>query len=112
MDKDTLRRLGLWKFAGVVMYVLHEVFALPEDKMIAPMDEKDGRFLLDEVMRGGNFGQFDDRLGSKEGEGKGHRFFRMTFRNLRFVTRYPTEALSEPLFRTWFWAWKKRHGYK
>lgn len=108
----TLRRLGLWKFAGAVMYVLHEVFALPEDKMIAPMDEKDGRFLLDEVMRGGNFGQFDDRLGSKEGEGKGHRFFRMTFRNLRFVTRYPTEALSEPLFRTWFWAWKKRHGYK
>ena len=112
VDKDTLRRLGLWKFAGAVMYVLHEVFALPEDKMIAPMDEKDGRFLLDEVMRGGNFGQFDDRLGSKEGEGKGHRFFRMTFRNLRFVTRYPMEALSEPLFRTWFWAWKKLHGYK
>lgn len=110
--QHSLRHLGLWKFARAVMYVLHEVFALPEDKMIAPMNEKEGRFLLDEVMRGGNFGQYDDRLGSKENEGKVHRFFRMTFRNLRFVTHYPTEALSEPLFRTWFWAWKIRHGYK
>ena len=38
------------------MYVLHEVFGLPEDKMVAPIDEKEGKFLLDEIMRGGNFG--------------------------------------------------------
>ncbi len=102
-----LKRLGLWKFAGAVMYVLHEVFGLPEEKMIAPMDEKEGRFLLDEIMRGGNFGQHDTRLGSKEGEGKGRRWLRMSLRNLRFARHYPLEALSEPLFRTAFWAWKQ-----
>ena len=115
-DLDTLRHelkyLGLWKFAQAVMYVLHEVFGLSEDRMIAPMDEKEGRFLLDEIVRGGNFGQYDDRMGSKVGESKMHRYFRMNLRNLRFVKHYPTEALSEPLFRTWFAVWKNIHGIK
>lgn len=115
-DLDTLRHelkyLGLWKFAQAVMYVLHEVFGLSEDRMIALMDEKEGRFLLDEIVRGGNFGQYDDRMGSKVGESKMHRYFRMNLRNLRFVKHYPTEALSEPLFRTWFAVWKKIHGIK
>lgn len=115
-DLDALRHelkyLGLWKFAGAVMFVMKEVFGLSEDRMIAPMDEKEGRFLLDEIMRGGNFGQYDDRMGSKVGESKIHRYFRMNLRNLRFVKHYPTEALSEPLFRTWFAVWKKIHGIK
>ena len=113
-DLDALRHelkyLGLWKFAEAVMFVMKEVFGLSEDRMIAPMDEMEGRFLLDEIMRGGNFGQYDDRMGSKVGESKIHRYFRMNLRNLRFVKHYPTEALSEPLFRTWFAVWKKIHG--
>lgn len=115
-DLDALRHelkyLGLWKFAQAVMFVMKEVFGLSEDRMIAPMDEKEGRFLLDEIMRGGNFGQYDDRMGSKVGESKIHRYFRMNLRNLRFVKHYPTEALSEPLFRTWFALWKKIHGIR
>ena len=107
-----LKHLGLWKFAQAVMFVMKEVFGLSEDRMIAPMDEREGRFLLAEIMRGGNFGQYDDRMGSKVGESKIHRYFRMNIRNLRFVKHYPTEALSEPLFRTWFALWKKIHGIK
>ena len=105
-----LKHLGLWKFAQAVMFVMKEVFGLSEDRMIAPMDEMEGRFLLDEIMRGGNFGQYDDRMGSKVDESKIHRYFRMNLRILRFVKHYPTEALSEPLFRTWFAVWKKIHG--
>ena len=115
-DLDSLRHelkyFGLWKFAGAVMFVMKEVFGLSEDRMIAPINEKEGRFLLDEIMRGGNFGQYDDRMGSKVGESKIHRYFRMNLRNLRFVKHYPTEALSEPLFRTWFAVWKKIHGIR
>ena len=107
-----LKYLGLWKFAGAVMYVLHEALGLPEAKMIAPIDVNEGRFLLAEIMQGGNFGQYDTRLGSKENEGKFHRYLRMSLRNLRFVKHYPTEALSEPLFRTWFALWKKIHGIR
>ena len=110
--ENELKHLGLWKFAKAVMFVLHEVFGLSEDKMIAPMDGKEGKFLQAEIMRGGNFGQHDTRLGSKEDEGKLHRYFRMNLRNLRFVKHYPTEALSEPVFRTWFALWKKTHGIR
>ena len=107
-----LKYLGLWKFAGAVMYVLHEALGLPVAKMIAPIDVNEGRFLLAEIMQGGNFGQYDTRLGSKENEGKLHRYLRMSLRNLRFAKHYPTEALSEPLFRTWFALWKKIHGIR
>ena len=107
-----LKWLGLWKFAGAVMYVLHEVFGLEEEKMIAPMNEKEGAFLLDEIMLGGNFGQYDDRLGDKTGEGKVHRYFRMSLRNMRFVKHYPSEAICEPLFRTWFFFWKRINAIK
>lgn len=115
-DLDALRHelkyRGLWKFAGAVMYVLHETLGLPEEKMIAPINVNEGRFLLAEIMQGGNFGQYDTRFGSKENEGKLHRYLRMSLRNLRFVKHYPTEALSEPLFRTLFALWKKIHGIK
>ena len=104
-----LKHLGLWKFTKAVMYVLYETLGLPEEKMIAPIDVYEGRFLLTEIMQGGNFGQYDTRLGSKENEGKLHRYLRMSLRNFRFVKHYPTEALSEPLFRTWFAVWKKIH---
>lgn len=110
--EQTLKHLGLWKFAKAVMYVMKEVFWLPENKMIAPMDEKEGRFLLDEVMQGGNFGQYDDRMGNKVDESKVHRYFRMNIRNLRFVMHYPSEAICEPVFRTCFAVWKKMHRIK
>ena len=50
-----LKYLGLWKFAGAVMYVLHEALGLSEEKMIAPMDEKRRKLLLAEILNGGNF---------------------------------------------------------
>lgn len=110
--QNMINYFGMMKFAGGIMYGLHEVFGLPTSKMIVPIDENEGKFLLDEIMRGGNFGQYDTRLGSKEDESKLHRYLRMNLRNLRFVRHYPTEALSEPLFRTWFAVWKKVHGIR
>ena len=58
-----LKHLGLWKFAGAVMYVLHEILGLSEEKMIAPMDEKRGKLLLAEILNGGNFGQHFTSMG-------------------------------------------------
>ena len=79
-----LKYLGLWKFAGAVVYVLHEALGLSGEKMIAPMDEKRGKLLLAEILNGGNFGQ-------------------------HFVRFYPAEALSEPIFRTWHFFWRMKN---
>jgi hypothetical protein len=49
-DERLLRRFGLYHVAAAVMYVLHEVFGLKQEQMIVPMDERRGRFLLEEIM--------------------------------------------------------------
>ena len=107
--QEELKWLGLWEFAGAVMYVLREVMGLDEKRMICAPDERRGRLLLEEIMAGGNFGHYDTR--NHFGQGAlWHNIqrFRRDWRMLRF---YPSEALSEPLFRAWhfLWRWKQKH---
>ena len=110
--QEELKWLGLWEFAGAVMYVLREVMRLDEKRMICAPDERRGRLLLEEIMAGGNFGHYDER--NHFGQGAlWHNIqrFRRDWRMLRF---YPSEALSEPLFRVchFLWRWKQKHTGK
>ena len=104
-----LKHLGLWKFAGAVMYVLHEVLGLPEEKMIAPMDEKRGELLLAEILEGGNFGRHFTKYGHFTQQGMAKKYFLKIWRNMHFVRYYPAEALSEPIFRTWHFFWRMKN---
>ena len=111
--KDTLQKelkhLGLWKFAGAVMYVLHEALGLSEEKMITPMDEKRGKLLLAEILNGGNFGQHFTKYGHFTQQGMAKKYFLKIWRNMHFVRYYPAEALSEPIFRTWHFFWRMKN---
>ena len=104
-----LKHLGLWKFAGALMYVLHEVLGLSEEKMIAPMDEKRGKLLLAEILNGGNFGQHFTKYGHFTQQGMAKKYFLKIWRNMHFVRYYPAEALSEPIFRTWHFFWRMKN---
>ena len=108
--RDTLQRelkyLGLWKFAGAVMYVLHEALGLSEEKMTVPMDEKRGKLLLAEILNGGNFGKHFTKYGHFTQQGMAKKYFLKIWRNMHFVRYYPAEALCEPLFRTWHFLWR------
>ena len=110
--RDTLQKelkhLGLWKFAGAVMYVLHEALGLSEEKMIAPMDEKRGELLLAEILEGGNFGRHFTKYGGFTHQSMGKKYFLKIWRNMHFVRFYPAEALSEPIFRTWHFFWRMK----
>ena len=107
LQKD-LKHLGLWKFAGAVMYVLHEALGLSEEKMIAPMDEKRGKLLLAEILNGGNFGKHFTKYGHFTQQGMAKKYFLKIWRNMHFVRYYPAEALSEPFFRTWHFFWRMK----
>ena len=104
-----LKYLGLWKFAGAVMYVLKEVLGLSEDKMIVPVDEKRGRLLLAEILNGGNFGRHFTKYGGFTHQSMGKKYFLKIWRNMHFVRYYPAEALSEPIFRTWHFFWRVKN---
>ena len=101
-----LKYLGLWKFAGAVMYVLHEALGLPKEKMIVPMDEKRGKLLLAEILNGGNFGRHFTKYGNFTQQGMAKKYFLKIWRNMHFVRYYLAEALSEPIFRTWHFFWR------
>ena len=104
-----LKYLGLWKFAGAVMFVLHEALGLSEEKMIAPMDEKRGKLLLAEILNGGNFGKHFTKYGHFTQQGMAKKYFLKIWRNMHFVRYYPAEALSEPIFRTWHFFWRMKN---
>ena len=104
-----LKYLGLWKFAGAVMYVLKEVLGLAEDKMIVPVDEKRGRLLLAEILDGGNFGRHFTKYAGFTHQSMGKKYFLKIWRNMHFVRFYPAEALCEPLFRTWHFFWRLKY---
>ena len=108
-----LKHLGLWKFAGAVMYVLHEALGLSEEKMIVPIDEKREKLLLAEILNGGNFGRHFTKYGHFTQQGMAKKYFLKIWRNMHFVRYYPAEALSEPIFRTWHFFWRvKNKKYK
>ena len=104
-----LKYLGLWKFAGAVMYVLHEALGLSGEKRIAPMDEKRGKLLLAEILNGGNFGRHFTKYAGFTHQSMGKKYFLKIWRNMHFVRCYPAEALSEPIFRTWHFFWRVKN---
>ena len=102
-----LKELGLWKFAGGIMYIMQEVFGMPASRLIVPPNEKYGKFVLNEVLEAGNFGKHDAR--NRFGRLKlGHNLQRV-YRDIRLVKFFPAEALCEPLFRTWHFFWRLKY---
>ena len=105
--QEELKELGLWKFAGGIMYIMQEVFGMPTSRLIVPPNEKYGKFVLNEVLEAGNFGRHDarNRFGRSQ---LGHNLQRV-YRDIRLVKFFPAEALCEPLFRTWHFFWRMKH---
>lgn len=103
--------LGMKRFAGALMYVLREVCGMPAECLLCEPSEKDGKFLMNEIMLSGNFGQYDPRMGNvatgsylKSRMSQASRRFK---RNMRFFTSYPGEVIWEPIVRVEHFIWKK-----
>ncbi len=107
----TLKGLNLRKFTGAIMYVLQQVFTLDGEWLLCAPDQKEGVFLLDEIMRGGNFGQYDDRNKWYEVDQRLKRGLFNAKRNMRYLSHYPSEVLWIPVWKLWHWCWRKWKGY-
>ena len=78
--------------------------------MICEPNEKEGKKLLDEIMKGGNFGQYDTRDAAlKKGGMMMHGVWKLK-RVMRLVSSYPEEALWEPVFRVYHLIWRTIHN--
>lgn len=101
-----LKSLNMLRFTKAVMYVLQTVFAIQDRFMLIESDEKEGRFLLNEIMLAGNFGHYDTRIKRIANESSVHVFYRRVKRNSRFLRSYPSEVFWTPLFKIWHFCWR------
>lgn len=108
--REVVDLLGLNKFASALMWVLGEVFGLERDYMTWAPNEKDGRFLLKEIMMSGNFGHHDERIPKNMSYWKS--FWYLNFHNLRLIRFDYWSWFWTPIMRINGFVWRKMHGYE
>lgn len=106
-----LREIGLLRFAAAVMYVEREVFGLQKEYMLCEPDEKAGQYLLDEIMRAGNFGHYDPRIRDAHSGDSIMLYMKNVKRVFGMVRYYPSEVLWAPFWKVGHFVWRKVNGY-
>ena len=83
-----LRKFGFYRMCGALMWVLGYVFGLERDRMLCAPDAVRGKLMLDQILRGGNFGYYE------KGETLSiiPRWFFRRRRALRFRSFAPSEV--------------------
>lgn len=109
--KKTLMSLNIYEFAAGLMWVICKVFSLSEEKMLFEPNQKHGEFLLNEIMRAGNMGKYDERLTSIRQSSSLKRFIMMNAHTFRLFKYYPQETLFAPFTRMYIWIWRKCNGW-
>lgn len=103
------RRLGMESFVRAAMWVMQIIFGLADEFFLCEPDEKEGAFLLNEMMHTGNMGKSDTRFhwGQKTAFS---RFIANQKRNIHLLTHYPHEVCWSPFFNIVRFAWLKCKG--
>lgn len=104
----TLKHLGLWNISGAVSWVMHNQLGLDADYLLTPQDSVRGRFLWREMLLGGNFGHFNEdnlRVHSKLGNN-----LRRLKRDVSLLRYFPSECISEPIFRLYHYLWRLKYN--
>ena len=107
MSKESLaavHEFGMDKFAKGLMWVMKDALGMPAEWMLWEPDKKEGEYILKQVMTGGNFGHYDDRLrhcGGKVGAVKA-----ILMHNLHLLAHYPSDVIWAPVWIIWHKLWK------
>lgn len=95
-----LSEIKMKRFASAVMWVLGYVFGMEREYMLCDPNEKEGRFIIEEIMQTGNFGHGDSRyIGNSKVK-------RMTKHGLHLLMHYPSEVLWTPVWLVYHRLWK------
>lgn len=103
---ETLHSLRLTKFAEAMMWILHTQLGLEEKYLICGMNEKEGQFVINEILETGNFGQADTRY-------RYRRFFKLRHHiahGSHLLLHYPSEVIWTPIWLVYHkvWKWNKK----
>lgn len=96
--RKRLKYLGIYHFAGAVMWVMKAVFGMAERYLPVDPDAKRGCMLLSDIMKTGNFGRMDEEQKSSRSNPIGTIVYKVR-QWWKLLWYYPEEALFEPLWR-------------
>lgn len=115
-----IKQLGMERFAKAMAWVIGYVFDGDPDSpsfrkglgegSFEP-DEKDGRFLLEEIMKSGNFGKQDERQKGLY-DSKWNSFWMVNGKTFRFWRFDLWAWFWSPIERVKGYAWRRLHGYR
>ena len=121
-----IKKLGMERFARALAWVIGYVFdgdpnspsfrkGLGEGSFVS--NEKDGRFLLSEIMQTGNMGHADDRVDKSKLNSALGRYIYNFKRDLHVMRICPHEALWEPWFNLVLYVrrkfiWSRKYNLK
>lgn len=107
LKKFFLDSLGLRRFASAMMWIMGYVFGLEKEKMLCEPDEKEGRYILNEVMQNGNMGHHDHRIKRVSKNAKVQSVAASLQHTWHLATHYPSEFLWTPVWIVWHFCWKR-----
>lgn len=96
---------GLYKFSRAVMWVMSVVFELDSKQMLTEPDHISGKYLWDEIISGGNFGQYAPENYVYK-ELWFHRMLRRTRRKIRLWRYNPIGVICSPIYKLYLSIWK------
>lgn len=100
------KQVGMYKFAAAVMYIMKNMFNLPEPYLLMKPNERVGKVLVSEILQSGNFGFHDERY-SFSGKSVYSQYFLEIYRNLHFALDFPSETIwGRPISRWWHMLYK------
>lgn len=103
----TIRDLRLTTFCGAVMYVLSHYLGLESQYLLMEPDSSAGRHLMDEILSGGNFGQYDTRDRNPYTHGSFRSFmFNNKVASKRFAGEYSSEIRWLPVNKIYNKIWR------
>lgn len=109
---SVLKGMRLSRFTAALMWVIQSVFGTSQSDnqfLLCEPDEIYGRFLLNEIEIGGNFGKWDKRIAKRR-----KVFGRISGNIVRlfsFISLSPSEVLWAPFWKLWHFCWRKLKGY-
>ena len=96
----TLKRFRLLKFAKAMMYIEQSILGLDSSYLYVEPNEKEGKFIINEVLEAGNFGKYETRMNESMKGAHGHvkRFIILESFHYRLLLHYPSESFWVPFY--------------
>ena len=107
---EAVSKFGMERFAKGLMWVMHEALGMPSEWMLWEPDEKEGQYILSQVMQGGNFGYHDQRL--QHESGKWNTVKQVCRHNRHLMSHYPADVIWAPVWFVWHKCWKSLQRLK